>query len=271
MIRRAAIGLLVCCPALAGVLGGGGFGDPQPAVPNPKSEIRKPRDYAPGVRIDWGRQVVEVDAVVVLREGPLELLACSPNTREHESILVVQARPIHIYQAMGLIGLQPGSPVRYDPNTSRSYAPTGESLDLRVRYRQRSIEKTVKAEQWLLDNERGQLPKSVEWVFAGSRTLDDGRFGADQDGTVVCVVDFATALITVGSLHTADNEFLWLSANTTVIPPIGTHCTLLIRSATERTFAIVLDVAADGTLWPPRVRSSTASALDSSTFIEFKS
>ena len=78
------------------------------------------RTYAPGVRIDWTRGVIELDARVVLREGLLELFACSPRTREHESIFVVPAQPRRIYEALGLIGMEPGSPVRYDPERDKS-------------------------------------------------------------------------------------------------------------------------------------------------------
>jgi len=80
------------------------------------------RPFADGIQINWTRKQVEVEATVVLREGPLELLACSPNTREHESILVIEARPLHIFKAMGLIGLQPGKPVRSSRRPARNCA-----------------------------------------------------------------------------------------------------------------------------------------------------
>ena len=56
------------------------------------------KEFVHGGRIDWTNRRGEVDSRVVLRKGPLELLACSPQTREHESILVVNARPLHIFQ-----------------------------------------------------------------------------------------------------------------------------------------------------------------------------
>ena len=143
----------------------------------------------------------------------------------------VQARPTHIYQAMGLIGLEPGSPVRYDEIEDRWFAPTGELLQLRVRHSDNGTERTIPVERWLVDVKRGHPPELLRWVFAGSRTLKSGRFGADVDGTVVCVVDFETALIAPGARHSADNEALWLAANTKAIPPTGTTCTLRIRSA----------------------------------------
>ena len=188
------------------------------------------RDFAPGVRIDWANRLIEVDARVVLREGPLELVACSPRTREHESMLLVHARPMHIFQAMGLVGFKPGSPVRYDEKLDRWYPPTGEPLDIRVRYRDDKGEHVVTVEQWLTGVKDDRPPDRIGWVFSGSRTDQEGRFTADGEGTVICVVDFETALITVNALHSADNALLWLRANTKAIPPVGTACTLLIRS-----------------------------------------
>ncbi len=207
---------------------------------------KKSAQFGPGVRIDWQKRLVELDAEVVLRQGPLELLACSPQTREHESILRVHAKPLHVYQAMGLIGLTPGSPMKFDKRSKRWRRPMGDSLMLSVRCSAKGATSVVPLERWLRDVERKQSPKPIEWVFAGSRTLENGKFGADLDGTVVCVVDFDTALITVSDLHTADNEALWLEANTEAIPPVGTRCTLLIRGVPGAVPVIRLSI--DGSL-----------------------
>jgi hypothetical protein len=184
---------------------------------------------APGVLVDWVEQAVELEAAVVLRRGPLELLACSVGTREHESILVTRARPLHMFQALGLIGLEPGKPVRFDEQNDRWLPPTGPRLRIDIRYLQDGRRVEIPAEQWLWDVGREAPAEPLNWVFAGSMQLEGGRFGADIDGTVICVVDFATALITVSDLHTADNDQLWLSARTDAIPPIDTLCTLVIH------------------------------------------
>ncbi len=200
--------------------------------------------FAPGVRIDWSKGEVEVDAKVVLRSGPLELVACSPQTREHESILAISARPMLVFQAMGLVGLEPGSPVRYDEKTERFKPATGQRLDINVRFADATGERTIPIRRWLVDVSTDKPPEGIAWVFAGSRTDENGRFSADMDGTILCVVDFDSALIALAALHTADNAQLWLRANTPEIPPIGTKCTLLIRSKT--TDPIEVTVAMDG-------------------------
>jgi len=212
-----------------------------PADSKPRADTKP---FADGIRLDWTRRLVEVDGEVVLREGPLELLACSPNTREHESILRIFARPMRIYQAMGLLGMEPGAPVHYDEAAKKLRPPQGERLDLRVRYRDGTADKTVAVERWLRKNEDGDSPESLDWVFAGATTRPDGIFTADLEGTVVCVVDFETAVIALSSLHTADNEALWLSVNTEAIPPAGTPVTLLIRSA--KSISIVVHLDEDG-------------------------
>jgi hypothetical protein len=260
MVRRG------CLLALILVLGLGmapssvrTVGQPADESTTPKTPARegRARDFAPGVRIDWADRAVEVEARVVLREGPLELLACTPGTREHESILVVRGRPTHIYQAMGLVGLNSGSPVRYDEKEQRLIPPAGQPLDLSIRYDLGGAARTVPAERWLWDVKRRTTPESVPWVFAGSRLLRDGQLGAEADGTVACVVDFSTALIAIGALHTADNEALWLAANAKEIPAVGAPCTLVIRGKSSQDIRVRL--TADGTM---RLRDKPVSAAE---------
>jgi hypothetical protein len=213
-----------------------------PIIRTPSASAGPIRPFAEGVRIDWPNLTVELDAEVALREGPLELFACSPRTKEHESILVVYARPMHIYQALGLIGLNPGSPGRFDEQNQRWEAARGARLDVRVRYPDGSDTRVVASEKWV-SGAKGATPEPLpplRWVFAGSLTLPDGRFAADIEGTVACVVDFESALVALDTSHSADNDQLWLAANTKEIPPRGTKCTLLIRSDHRPTVEVEL-------------------------------
>ena len=217
-----------------------------PAAPNPAAEptSRPVSAYLPGnragrrirsgcVRIDWQRPQVELDGEVVLREGPLELLACSPGTREHESIVAVAARPLHIRQALGLIGLEAGRPCTYDAAGDRWLPAAGDRLVIEVRYQTPGGTRTVNVWEWMIDTKHGERPALREWVFCGSRMLRENVFAADADGAVVCVVDFDTALIGLAETHSADNALLWVAANPEEVPPAGSPCTLLIRAAGE--------------------------------------
>lgn len=232
-MRSALCRLLVILPAGIGALPYGGFDlwaappTSQPARPGGRHV-----QFAPGVSIDWRKMHVELDGRVVLRQGLLELFACSPGTREHESIVRVNARPLHIFQALGLIGLEPGRPVTYDPAADRLLPAAGEALVIEVRYNTPQGPQTVNVWDWMTDAKAERVLPRREWLFCGSRFFEGGTFGADLDGTVICVVDFDTALIGLAESHSADNAALWLAANAKRIPPQGTRCTLLIRAAT---------------------------------------
>lgn len=210
-------------------------GEPQATQPHENAVA-----FQPGVAINWGRRQVEVAATVILREGPIELLACSPRIREHESIVRIEARPYHVYQALGLIGVTPGHPVRWDETAEKLIPATGEAVEVLIRYQRAGSPVTVSAWDWLAGAAAGPLELRQPWVFAGSLTGEDGSFGADFEGTVVAVVDFPTALLALGELHTSDNAELWLVPNTQNIPPEGTRCTLLLRAASDGATGLVL-------------------------------
>ncbi len=212
---------------------------------SPQTEVSptaqfSPKPFQDGLRIDWLHHRVEMDATVVLRRGALELLVCSPGTREHESIFVSPAKPSAIYQAMGLIGLSPGHPVSYDPKTQQLIPPSGERLRLSVRWLEGKNIKTVAVEQWLQLQDEKKSPATIDWMFTGSVRTSDGRFGADLEGTIISVVDFASALIGVGALHSDSNELLWLQAFESRIPPAQTDCTMIIESADRVTIGLIL-------------------------------
>jgi hypothetical protein len=190
-------------------------------------------DFVPGVRIDYRVPQVEVEACVIFRKGPLELFAYSkaPVPKEHESILLLQASPEAIYQALGLIGLVPGKPMRYFPETGTIRKPSGDPVDVLVRFESRGQAVEVSACDWMTDVTRRKPMERVPWLFTGSYRLKDGTFAANIEGTLVTVVDFDSSVVALPGLHTSSNAELWLEANTEAIPPIGTQVTLILRPA----------------------------------------
>ena len=58
-------------------------------------------------------QKVEIRAVVCLDAGWLEQIACSPGTREHEALVVVEIPPSDVHAALLSAGFEPGSPGRW--------------------------------------------------------------------------------------------------------------------------------------------------------------
>ena len=79
------------------------------------------------VLIDVKGKRVLIRSKVVFRSGTLEMLACLKHTKEHESILSVDAQAFVIHSALLRIGAKQGKPVRFTPE----YAPPhGQHIDV---------------------------------------------------------------------------------------------------------------------------------------------
>ncbi len=50
--------------------------------------------------VDFGKPCVDLEATVCLDNGFLEFLACAEGSEEHESIVSVVGRPMHIHTAL---------------------------------------------------------------------------------------------------------------------------------------------------------------------------
>jgi hypothetical protein len=187
--------------------------------------------YARGIRINYPDAQVEIDAEVILREGPLELFAYSkaPNPKEHESILLLYSSPERIYEALGLLGLNPGKPMRYFPDTQKVRMPTGDPVEVLVRYDEKGAAREVSACDWMLNLKTEKPMGRTHWLFTGSERLEDGTFMANIDGTIVTVVDFTSSVLGLPERHSDSDPELWLVANTDAIPPERTKVTLILR------------------------------------------
>ncbi|HEY2249498.1 MAG TPA: YdjY domain-containing protein, partial [Planctomycetaceae bacterium] len=75
-------------------------------------------------------------------------------------------------------------------------------------------------------------PRDMEadWVFAGSQIYKDEETGKEhylaEDGDLICVANFGSAMIDVASNSSAENSDLNFEAWTDRIPPKGTPVTL---------------------------------------------
>jgi len=143
----------------------------------------------------------------------------------------VRARPLHILEALGLIGLEPGMPARYDTRSGQWTAARGGPLRVDVALPGKGADRVFGIHEWMRHTADGAPAERRDWVFSGSQRLSRGRLAADLEGTVICVVDFDSALIALPETHTSSDAALWLEAYTERIPPVGTPCVIRISSA----------------------------------------
>ena len=120
LIALAATGLAACryAPETASVPPGESL---RPVSPVPAPIVPKPVADAPVVEwtyitIDFEDRTIDLEGEIGIDIGWLEQIACSPRTREHETVVIAYARPSHVHAALLLLGLEPGRPGKWVPD-----------------------------------------------------------------------------------------------------------------------------------------------------------
>lgn len=183
---------------------------------------------------DKKRRVV-VSAEVCLREGQLELLLCRKATKEHESILTADVDARNLHAALIAAQAKPGSPVRFVP---KYRAASGSTIKVSLQFQDKNKQVTAPAQSWL-KNAKTNKPLQSDWIFAGSRLVtnpldpDGDKHYLANDGDVICVSNFETALLDLPIQSSKENADLLFIANTERIPPLGTKVVVILEPVLE--------------------------------------
>lgn len=181
------------------------------------------------VWIDPKRKIVVVDGRVVLREGQLEMFACPKGTKEHESVVAVNARPRDIHAGLLRVGALAGTVVKFDPE----YTPaTGTPVEILVLWKGKDGKNhKVRAQEWI-KHTKTKKPMEYEWVFAGSGFWVDDETGTKHyhadAGDFICVSNFPTATLDLPIKSSQENTDLMFEAFTDKIPEKGTKVRLVL-------------------------------------------
>ena len=219
----------------------------EPATPPAAADaaLDAPVDLAklPHVRIDREARVVELDAKVVTREADwLELIACTPGSREYESILTTAARHSHIHLALLAVGLEPGNPQTFkeDPNPEKPYIripAAGPPVVTTIAYQREGKPVEVPATDWIIDQQSKAKMPDQPWLFTGSQFVDyEGKkvYLADLNGTVLSLVNFGDDLLARNTEATNQTDNSAWGPNTEVIPAVGTEVKIRLRPAADQ-------------------------------------
>jgi len=191
-------------------------------------------EHLPGIRIDRDAGYVQIEAKVIHREAKwLELLVCSPGSREHETILTSPAKPSHIHLALLALGLVPGSPIdsrqAADGEGLEVVPPKGPKLALFCLWEADGQPHRAPANTWVRHQKTGDVLAGNTWLFTGSQFhVQDGRrlYMADLNGTIVSLVNFGDDLLTRPTTTTNRTDEQAWGTNMAAIPPVGTKVRL---------------------------------------------
>lgn len=103
-------------------------GKDKPPTKSAESQVEPtPLNKTGTVLIDLKGKRLLVKSQVVLREGLLEMLACLKQTKEHESLVSVDAKAQVIHAGLVALGAEVGTPAKFVPE----YKPaTGQQIDI---------------------------------------------------------------------------------------------------------------------------------------------
>ncbi len=199
--------------------------------------IRKigPHLYRIGtVVLDAAQKTVRCSGRVNMSEGgPIELLACLPRGKTHETVFTLELRPIDLQTALILLGLREGrNPAvkYYEDEPEREQAP-GDKVWIFVEWQPKDAEedapkRRARGEEFLFDDEAEEPVKQAEWVFLGSQFSEYG-FGADMDGSLITTFHDPLAILELVLPKVNDDVYYFV--NEGLCPPVGTPVELVIQ------------------------------------------
>jgi hypothetical protein len=205
----------------------------------------------PGVKINPEEWCVDVDSRLCLKEGLLELIACTKDTKEHESIIAIEAKPSHVHTALLLIGAKPGSPAQrqaIDPEMTRfrDIPPSGSPVDVFLVFNDKEgkqvempISEFIKpadhhdaSAEPSADGENEKFPTHT-FLFAGSILVGEGdgprRYLCDTEGNVISISTFGDELLCLPGFHENANGALMWAVDGGKLPELGSKVILRLR------------------------------------------
>ena len=171
--------------------------------------------------IDPARHELIVSGFVNQVQGAVELFACGPGGKTHESILVLFGEPADIQTGLLLLGLKHGEPMK----GLGQGPPEGDRVNLTVHWEQDGEVRFASAGELILDYQRGKSFRNASWVFNGSK-VENNYFLALAEESLIATYWDPWAIINIATSEGRDDERL--AANTKKLPPRQTPVRLVI-------------------------------------------
>ena len=252
---RVAVSIFACLCALGGTLAEEPKKAPAKKKPTPEVRAALERLKLPGVEINLDERCVDVASEVCLDKGMLELVACTRDSKEHESIVAIGAKAMHIHTALLLLGAKAGSPAMRKQVGDKEerwvdVPPSGGAVDVSLVFKDKKgklVERPISdfiepadpasAEREKMAGEKHKFPTNT-FLFAGSVLVANGAgprtYMSDRDGNVISIATFGDELLCLPEVHTHANGSLRWQVDRTHLPKVGAKVTLRLRPKVKK-------------------------------------
>ena len=225
-------------------------GSPAVKNPAPKKTATRKNLKMPGLVINLEKRCVDVEGVVSLDEGMLELVACTRGGKDHESIITLLARPLHIHTALIALGARNGNPAMHrqvgEQDKRWVYVPPrGDPIEVYLVLKNKEgkdvehpISDFVSRTENGYDGGDGDEDGEVErfphtFLFAGSQLVknEQGKhqYLADLSGNVISISTFGDEVLCLPGTHSKENGALVWEVNAKKLPKVGSNVILRLR------------------------------------------
>jgi hypothetical protein len=187
-----------------------------------------PTTYQLGnILLDIKHRQIRFPGKINMEKGVVELLACAPGGKMHESVLVVDIVPHHLQVSLLLLGLNYGDNLQYqgDPNM-----PKGDSVEVWVSWQKDNTDHIVRGEDLIFDLVSKKSMNHTHWIFSGSRIVNDA-YMADVEGSIITTYHDPFTILD-NPLPGGGNDELYV-VNQNLVPPKGTPVEVTIKAISK--------------------------------------
>jgi hypothetical protein len=179
------------------------------------------------LEIDIQESWIRFPAEINMDNGPLEVVACTEHGKLHESLLVCDIKPYQLQVALLLLGKEMGNDSLMR-NGTKPDTFSGEQVAL---FFETENEK-IPVNQMIHNVPRQRVMDSNRWRFSGSYFESNGRFAAEEVGSLITTYYDLSAILQNPRDNVFDDTFYVV--DTLNVLPKGTKGYLLIDCAGEK-------------------------------------
>jgi hypothetical protein len=203
------------------------FGGGEPVVPPQIERLSPTRVRLGEIEVNTAEKSFTVNGRVIKADPPLEYLAVKRGGyKSYESIFELDTTATAFNLACILIGLDSARAVlptgHFDPKPVQ-----GDPVELAIELpRGGEVDKINPADIFLID---GARPHNKDWVYTGSSLLPDGRYLAEDAGTIIGFVHDRDSIIE-HRVGIGLGQFGKVEIDKALLPEVGASVRLVVRN-----------------------------------------